>query len=798
MRSKLNFYLINFVNLEQKMSEQKHVIGLIGNPNCGKTTLFNALTGSHQQVGNWPGVTVERKVGRYTLGTHKVEVIDLPGLYSLDTTDGSVSLDEQVARDYVLSGQANVIVNIIDASNLERNLFLTTQLLEMDVPVVVALNMLDVAQDRGIDINIEKLQAQLGCPVFKVVASRNQGVNELKKYLAEQTTFAKPTTSPTYPPAVKQAISSIEPIIATLAQERRFHPSWTALKALEGDFTVSQMLNSQQLQNVQTLREQVETELSDDIDIVIADGRYNFISQVVGNVLKRKNQVSKTFSDKIDHIVLNRILGIPIFLFMMYLMFMFTINIGGIFNDFLGDFVGVFLISGLGHLLETVGSPEWLKTLLADGFGGGVQTVATFIPIVGALFIFLSILEDSGYMARAAFVMDRFMRFIGLPGKSFVPLIVGFGCNVPAIMATRTLESERDRKMTMAMAPFMSCGARLPIYALFVAAFFTSGGQTMVFILYLIGIAASIFTGLILKHTLLPGKGMPFIMELPPYHLPTVKGILLHSWDRLKAFVLRASKVIVPMVMVVNVLNSVGTDGTFGHQDTNESVLSSIGKTITPVFHPTGLTDENWPAAVGIFTGLLAKEAVVGTLNALYTQAGKDAAASGTGEKGAQEADSYSFWNDFKGSFNSIPEKLSDLKNTILDPVGLRALSEEDDSVDAITYSTMKTMFPSSTAAFAYLLMVLLYFPCVAVIGAIAKEAGNRWAFFVATWSTGLAYCVSTLFYQLATFSQHAAYSSCWIAGIAIFGIIVFFVMRQMGQRNQKHTPTLPGKAATV
>lgn len=780
------------------MPEQHHVIGLIGNPNCGKTTLFNALTGSHQQVGNWPGVTVERKVGHYTLEAHKVEVIDLPGLYSLDTTDGSVSLDEQVARDYVLSGHANVIVNIIDASNLERNLFLTTQLLEMDVPVVVALNMLDVAQDRGIDIDIEKLQTQLGCPVFKVVASRNQGVNELKKYLAEQTTFAKPAASPIYPPAVKQAISAIEPVIATLAQERHFYPRWAALKALEGDFAVSQMLNSQQLNSVQTLREQVEADLSDDIDIVIADARYSFIAQIVGNVLKRKHQVSKTFSDKIDRIVLNRILGIPIFLVMMYLMFMFTINIGGIFNDFLGDFVGVFLISGLGHLLDLASSPEWLKTILADGFGGGVQTVSTFIPIVGALFIFLSILEDSGYMARAAFVMDRFMRFIGLPGKSFVPLIVGFGCNVPAVMATRTLESERDRKMTMAMAPFMSCGARLPIYALFVAAFFSTGGQTLVFVLYLIGITAAIFTGLVLKHTLLPGKGMPFIMELPPYHLPTIKGILLHTWDRLKAFVLRASKVIVPMVMVLNILNSVGTDGTFGHQDTNESVLSAIGRTITPVFHPTGLTDENWPAAVGIFTGLLAKEAVVGTLNALYTQAGKDANTSEDGEQPPEEEPEYSFWNDFKDSFNSIPEKLGDLKNTILDPLGLRALSEEDDSVDAMTYTTMKTMFPSTAAAFAYLLMVLLYFPCVAVIGAIAKEAGNRWAFFVAAWSTGLAYCASTLFYQIATFSQHTVYSACWIGGIAIFCVVVFFVMHQIGRRNQMQTPTLPGKAVPV
>lgn len=780
------------------MANQRHVIGLIGNPNCGKTTLFNALTGSHQQVGNWPGVTVERKVGHYVHGGNKVEVIDLPGLYSIDTMDSSVSLDEQVARDYVLSGEANVIVNIIDASNLERNLFLTTQLLEMDVPVVIALNMVDTAQDRGIEINVEKLQAQIGCPVFKIVAARNQGVAELKQCLAAQAVFTKPSIRASYPAPVNQALGAIEPLVVGIAQKHQFDPHWVALKALEGDFAVSQMLDEQQTAAVAKIRGEVEAKLNDDIDIVVADARYGFISQLVGQVLKRKHQTSKTFSDKLDHIVLNRILGIPIFLFMMYLMFMFTINIGGIFNDFLGDFVGVFLISGLGHLLDAVGSPEWLKVILANGFGGGVQTVATFVPIVGCLFIFLSILEDSGYMARAAFVMDRFMRFIGLPGKSFVPLIVGFGCNVPAVMATRTLESDRDRKMTMAMAPFMSCGARLPIYALFVAAFFTSGGQTLVFVLYLIGIAAAIFTGLILKHTLLPGKGMPFIMELPPYHIPTVKGVLLHTWDRLKSFVVRASKVIVPMVMVLNILNSVGTDGSFGHEDSQESVLSAIGKSIAPAFKPTGLTEENWPAAVGIFTGLLAKEAVVGTLNALYTEAGTVAAADGAEGEGEAAAEEYSFWGELTGSFSSIPEKLEGLKDTVLDPFGLAALDEEDESITATTYSTMQAMFPSTASAFAYLLLVLLYFPCVAVVGAVARESSVRWAMFTAVWSTGLAYCVATLFYQSATSSEHPASSVSWIIGILLFCAVVFFAMRQRGKKNTKSTASPSGKTATA
>ena len=785
------------------MADEQRVIGLIGNPNCGKTTLFNALTGAHQQVGNWPGVTVERKAGHYVQNGKKVEVVDLPGLYSLDTLDDSVSLDEQVARDYVLSGEANVIVNIIDASNLERNLFLTTQLLEMNVPVVIALNMLDTAEDRGIAIDADKLQTQMGCPVFKIVASRNQGVGELKDFLANQAAFAKPTINADYPSDIKQALYAITPLIEPLIQARQFHPAWAALKVLEGDFYVSRMLNEPQTEAITKIRENVETRLGDDIDIVIADARYGLISKLVGQVLKRKYQASRTLSDKLDQIVLNRGLGIPIFLFMMYLMFMFTINIGGIFNDFFGDFVGVFLISGLGHLLESVGSPEWLKVILANGFGGGVQTVATFVPIVGCLFIFLSILEDSGYMTRAAFVMDRFMRFIGLPGKSFVPLIVGFGCNVPAVMATRTLESERDRKMTMGMSSFMSCGARLPIYALFVSVFFVDGGQTLVFLLYLIGIVAAILTGLVLRHTLLPGKGMPFIMELPPYHFPTIKGILRHTWDRLKAFVLRASMVIVPMVMVLNILNSTGIDGTFGHEDTRESVLSTIGKTIAPAFKPMGLTEENWPAAVGIFTGLLAKEAVVGTLNALYTQAGVSVVEEGGtsdegGEDGKTEEAGYSFWAELTSSFNSIPEKLSGLKDTILDPFGLAALDEKDESITSTTYLTMKTMFPSTAAAFAYLLLVLLYFPCVAVVGAIARESSVRWAAFVALWSTGLAYCVSTLFYQFATFSEHPVYSASWMIGILVFGVTVFFIMRQIGQASTQNLSTLSRKLATT
>jgi ferrous iron transport protein B len=344
----------------------------------------------------------------------------------------------------------------------------------------------------------------------------------------------------------------------------------------------------ERLTGIQT---ETEMKLGDDIDISLADARYGFVNQVTGDTVHRKSQVKRSTSDTIDRVVLNRVVGIPIFLLAMYLMFMFTINIGGAFIDFFDIFTGTILVDGLGQWMTSLGSPEWLTVLVANGIGGGIQVVATFIPIIAFLYLFLSALEDSGYMARAAFVMDRAMRAIGLPGKAFVPLIVGFGCNVPAIMATRTMEQERDRIMTIVMSPFMSCGARLPVYALFAAAFFPTSGQNVVFGLYLIGIAVAILTGLIMKNTLLQGQTMPFVMELPPYHVPTIKGVLLRTWDRTKSFMFRAGKIIVPMVLVLNVLNAIGTDGTYSNEDSDKSVLSEIGRTIAPAFSPMGMTE---------------------------------------------------------------------------------------------------------------------------------------------------------------------------------------------------------------
>jgi ferrous iron transport protein B len=523
---------------------------------------------------------------------------------------------------------------------------------------------------------------------------------------------------------------------------------------------------------------------ADDIDILIADARYSFAHAMTQATVKQTGVVSRNLSDRIDRVMLNRMLGIPIFLAVMYLMFMFTINIGGAFIDVFDQAAGTLFVEGTAHVLAAGGAPEWVILLLANGIGGGVQVVATFIPIIAFLYLFMSVLEDSGYMARAAFVMDRFMRAVGLPGKSFVPLLVGFGCNVPAIMASRTLENQRDRTMTVLMTPFMSCGARLPVYVLFAAAFFPVGGQNVVFGLYLIGIAVAVLTGFVMKGTLLKGEATPFIMELPPYHLPTLKGVALRTLDRTQGFVVRAGRVIVPMVLVLNVLNSVGTDGSFGNEDSDKSVLAEIGRTISPAFAPMGLDAENWPATVGIFTGILAKEAVVGTLNATYSAL----AAADAGQ--AEEETPFDLQAGLLAALATIPSNLADALGNWDDPLGLdvgdlsdTAAVVEEQELATGTFGAMAARFDGAAGAFAYLLFILLYAPCVAAIAAIYRETSPGWAVFAVLWTTSLGYIVATVFYQSAIFGRNPASSAAWIAGMLSIFIAVVLAMRYWAQR---------------
>uniref|UniRef100_UPI00272B8907 Fe(2+) transporter permease subunit FeoB n=1 Tax=uncultured Parasutterella sp. TaxID=1263098 RepID=UPI00272B8907 len=594
----------------------KNIVAIIGNPNCGKTTLFNVLTGAKQSVGNWPGVTVEKKTGGFNIDKREITLVDLPGIYSLQPSS-SVSEDERVARDYVASSEAQAIINIVDASNLERNLYLTAQLLELQIPMVVVVNMLDVAKTHGLEINLEKLQDELGCPVVGIVASRKKGIEELKQALDKQLSEPEAADNPiVFSADIENAITKVGAILAKQAIPRS---RWVAEQLVEGDAEILKVFPGISIDEAEPILQEIDAKYDGDVDMAMADVRYQFVSKVSQQSIVRAGQAGQTLTDKIDKIVLNRWLGIPIFLGVMYLMFIFAINIGSAFIDFFDILFGAIFIDGFGELLTYLGIPEWLKTILADGIGGGIQCVSTFVPVIACMFFALSFLEDSGYMARAAFVMDRFMRALGLPGKSFVPLIVGFGCGVPAIMASRTMEKKSDRITTVLMAPFMSCGARLPVYVLFATAFWPMNGQNLVFALYLIGIAVAVATGFMLKRTALKGESGAFLMEIPPYHLPTLRNLLLSTWDRLKGFVVRAGKVIVVLVAVLCFLNSLGTDGTFGNEDSDKSVLSQIGKSIVPVFKPMGIQEENWPAAVGVFTGILAKEAVVGTLDSLYS-----------------------------------------------------------------------------------------------------------------------------------------------------------------------------------
>jgi len=763
----------------------KITIGLVGNPNCGKTTLFNALTGAKQRVGNWPGVTVEKKSGEYRLTDQLVEVIDLPGTYSLDVVDRDISLDERVARDYVQTGEADLIINIVDASNLERNLYLTTQLVEMGVPLLLALNMTDVAAAKGMQVDAGELARQLGCPVLPIIAASGTGIDALKAAI-RQAADEQPRASARvdYAEPLTRCIEQLAASIAANLPASPSSPRWLAVRVLEGDDLARQILGSALTEQALAAAEP----FNGDLDILIADARYGLANRIANASVRHSGEVTRDLTDRIDRVVLNRALGIPIFLIMMYLMFMFTINIGGAFIDFFDQFTGALLVDGGAELLGSLGAPEWLTVLLAKGIGGGIQTVATFIPVIGFLYLFLSVLEGSGYMARAAFVMDRFMRWVGLPGKSFVPLIVGFGCNVPAIMATRTLEHRRDRLMTIAMAPFMSCGARLPVYVLFGAAFFPENAQNVVFALYLTGIALAVLTGLMLKNSLLKGEATPFIMELPPYHLPTLKGVLLATWERLNSFIVRAGRIIVPMVLVLNFLNAVGPDGSFGNEDSDKSLLAEVGRSIAPAFSPLGMREENWPAAVGIFTGILAKEAVVGTLDAAYQAlAESDAAAAGAAPS---EEQAFDLGAKLDEAFATIPANLGEALGKWADPLGLgigdvsdQAAVAAKQEVAGSTFSAMAARFDGTAGAFAYLLFILLYFPCTAATAAVYQESGARWTLFVAGWTSGLAYGTATIYYQLATYAAHPAASMAWVATVCIAFAGFFFTLRHFGRR---------------
>lgn len=695
------------------------IVALVGNPNCGKSTLFNLLTKSHQAVGNWSGVTVEQKRGRYEASGISTDIIDLPGCYSCIPSDEH-ALDEHIACEFLSSDQANLVVNVVDATHLSRHLFLTLQLLERGLPVIIALNRMDVAKQKGLSLDIQALEQQLGCPVIPIVATKNEGVETLKAAINTYHNTISSTTS--------RSFSCLQDACVETAQTR---------------FDKIHTLLSQCIQQTPTPK-------------------------------------SVNWTTLIDSIILNRFLGIPLFLAMMYLMFLLAIHMGGLFQDFFDIGSRTLFIEGLEQGLIKIGAPVWLIGLLATGIGQGINTTVSFIPVIASMFLCLSFLEASGYMARAAFIMDRIMQWVGLPGKSFVPMILGFGCNVPAILGARTLENREERILTILMSPFMSCGARLAIYTLFVSAFFPQGGQNIIFGLYMIGILVALMTGLMLRSTLLQGERSPFIMELPAYRWPLIKHLWRTTWHRLKRFILKAGSVIVPLCAVIGLMGSL--------QPQEKNWIASLGKTLTPIFAPMGIEEDNWPATVGLLTGVLAKEVVVGTLNALYAEEGHLQIKRSETE--------YSLKRGLKKAVDSIFENASQLEESIRHP--LLSIAPESDVEEGVL-GVMATRFGSPVAAFAYLLFILLYFPCVSVVATIGRELNKSWALFSMAWTTGLAYGVSVFYYQSATFSEHPVGSLIWIVSLTTtLTCVVLGIRKRIQQLRPKRPKRVPTQILIV
>lgn len=706
-------------------------IAIAGVPNCGKTSLFNSLTGSRQKVGNWPGVTVEKIEGAFSFEGSKVELIDLPGTYNLSPD----SEDQRVAEREISNGEYDLIINVIDATNLSRNLYLTMDLKERTNQIIVLLNMVDVAETEGIDVDAAKLSKDIGLPVIPVIAVDNESVSKALELLVK--------TADHLPP----------------------HDSHVS-----------------------------RAEVIDSVK------RFNEIDSICSGVVK-ETKTSDSLTNKIDSIVMNRFAAIPIFFATMFVTFWFAIGMGSVFIDFFDILGGLFFVDIPATALSALGSPEWLL-VMAGGVGAGCQTVATFVPVVFFMFLALAILENIGYMARVGVVADRVMRKIGLPGSAFIPMVVGFGCTVPAVMAARTLASKRDRFMTIFMAPFMSCGARLPVYALFCAALFGAYSGLAVFLIYVAGLFMAILTGYFLKNTLFKGTPSHFIMDLPLYHRPRVGAIFKNGWVRMKSFVSRAGKIVVVAVFVLSVLNSIGVkegEVSFGNEDTQNSVLAYTGQAIAPIFEPLGISAENWPASVALFTGLFAKEAIVGTLNSLY--ASMDMVKETATDAGVEEEGGLDVAGAVTEAFTTVGEGVVGIF-TSLDLLGIGLISEDKEAISeeigagTSVYKHIAEYF-TVFSAFSYLLFVLMYFPCLAVVGAARQEMGGFYAGVMAVYATLLAWSVATLFYQVAEGHNFLYIVLSLLILLAIYGGLYYLGLREKKTEPVFAPPIIKGGATS-
>ena len=742
---------------------------LVGNPNAGKTSLFNLLTGKRLRVGNWEGVTVAyaSAVLPMTLNQQqKVTLVDLPGLKSLVEYDNSC--DVNLARDEVLQGRADLILNVVDASDMERQLYLTTQLLDLGLPMVVLLSCTEMAEKKGFEINTNEMQKHLGCAVIKAPIKDNNTVEIIKNTIAQQLQFATREKSETHSLSscflkyminekkeIKTPIYNLSKQIKghlLLTSESKFEMNskissdFMGLHFLEGGSYFRENVGLAVYRERDNIRNSVFSSKGIAIDTLIAELRYQFVENVLNSAVSKLEVTPKEerLSFKLDSLLQGK-LGFFIFLLVMYVVFFITINVGGELQEIWNNFLDVTVLPSVSELTASAMMSLPIQSLFV-GVVSGVGAVISFIPLLFVMNLCIGVLEQSGYMARAMFSVDHLMGYLGLQGKALIPFVLGFGCNVPAIEATRTLDSKRERRLVMLMNPFISCGARLPVYTLFAVIFFPDRSALLVFTLYLTGIFFSILTGFVIQRTLLPGSRTPLLVTLPTLRIPSLSLLLSIAWFRISGFIRKAGKVVVPVVVVLSLLNTNLVSKSSTPDDTlaPHSLLEQIGKTVTPIFSPMGIEQSNWPATVALLTGFLAKEVVIGTLNSVY------------------------------GQHSFLDKKLS-ARVPNLEEQNLAVVT---DGLDAGVAVKMKVLFGSQIAAFAYLLFVLLYAPCVAVMASVYKEAGVKWMLFSFTWSTLLAYSVATCFYQIMTFSLHSVFSSIWLLGSVIFYWGIFVLLR--------------------
>ena len=712
-------------------------IALAGNPNCGKTTMFNALTGANQYVGNWPGVTVEKKEGKLKSKKTKEEVIvtDLPGIYSMSP----YTLEEVVSRDYVLKENPDVIIDLVDATNIERNLYLTTQLIETGVPVVIALNMADLLAKRGIKIDVKRLSMLLDCPIIETSALKGEGLDKL---IDEAVKVAKKSEidlpKDIFSEELEGAVAEVKSVLPSSVSEEK--KRWYAVKFLENDSKVveSMKLSGAAAQTVEAQRKALEKKHDDDMESIVTDERYKFIQKIVSTTVQ-KGKEKLTTSDKIDRIVTNRVLGIPIFMLVMWIVYYVSVTTVGTFvTDWTNDVFVVAIQDAATSALSAIGAGDMVMGLVVDGIIGGLGAVLGFVPQMAILFLFLSILEDCGYMVRIAFVMDRVFRHFGLSGKSFIPLLISSGCGIPGIMASKTIEQDNDRRLTIMTATFIPCGAKLPVIALMggVISGEVAGYQESSFIaplMYFIGIVAVLVAAIILKKTKpFSGKPAPFVMELPQYHIPQAKTVLLHVWERLKGFIIKAGTILFLACVVMWFLGGFGfVDGSFGMvEDSADSLMAMIGGVIAPLFAPLGFGE--WQPVAASISGFTAKEAIVSTMGVLANVSG--------------------------------------------------------DTEDAVNVAAgVASWFPSSIAAFTFLMFNLLDSPCLAAIATMAQQMQSRkWFWFAILFQNIFAYIVCLCVYQIGSFVTGGAFGVGTAVGFLFLIAILFMLFRPDPYKNQK------------